>query len=134
MLDKLFCLYGSSALRKDVGGVLRSNLPPVVRDTLHPVRSTQRVGPYHNTKWHLEQHQHQLHGNSPTPGRGPKVGLKTLGIMREYLLLPSLCFKQNRHSEHKMKNGTWNLVNQLENIKKTFQSCYKTLSNREGRE
>lgn len=45
MLDKLFCLYSSSALHRGVSGVLRSNLPPVVRDTLHPVPSIQKAGP-----------------------------------------------------------------------------------------
>lgn len=68
MLDKLFCLYSSSALHRGVSGVLRSNLPPVVRDTLHPVPFAQKGGPYQNTKWQPEQHQHQLHGNSPHLG------------------------------------------------------------------
>lgn len=62
MLDKLFCLYSSSALHRGVSGVLRSNLPPVVRDTLHPVPSIQKAGAK-NTKWQKEQHLHQLHGN-----------------------------------------------------------------------
>lgn len=45
MLDKLFCLYGSPASHRGVSGVLRNNLPPVVRDTLHPVLSIQRAVP-----------------------------------------------------------------------------------------
>lgn len=44
MLDKLFCLYSSSALHRGVSGVLRSNLLPVVRDILHPVPSIQKAG------------------------------------------------------------------------------------------
>lgn len=45
-LDKLFCLNSSSALYRGVTGVLRSNLPPVVKDTLHPVPSIQKAGQY----------------------------------------------------------------------------------------
>lgn len=45
MLDKLFCLYGSSALHRGVSGLLRSNLPPVARDTVRPVPSIQKAGP-----------------------------------------------------------------------------------------
>lgn len=43
MLDKLFCLYCSSAMYT---GVRRSNLPAVLRDTLHPVPSTETAAPY----------------------------------------------------------------------------------------
>lgn len=51
MLDKLFCLYGSSVLHRGVSGVLRSNLPPVERDTLHSCSFHPESGAK-NTKWH----------------------------------------------------------------------------------
>lgn len=67
MLDKLFRLYGSAALHRGVSGVLRSNLQPVERDTLHSCSSHSESGAT-NIKWQQQQHPDQLHESSPCPG------------------------------------------------------------------